>query len=92
MLTDKQKKILKSLIENGCPDCDDETCVIYAKGVQYCEGHDVQIHESGEVTIDLGGTGSDWTVDPVLIQCEGCGKIYLDRREEVAKEILGMKI
>lgn len=83
-LTQKEIKLIQSIIDNGCPTCKGYIGLM-AHGYQWKISNDITM-ENGIVSFDLAGDG-DWTVGPVLIYCEGCKTVWLDRREVVANDI-----
>lgn len=90
-LTKKEQILIQSIIDKGCPTCKGYIGLM-AHVYQWNTSNDITM-ENGIVSFDLAGDGGlDWTVDPVLIYCERCKTVWLDRRKIVANDIKNFTI
>lgn len=92
-LTQKEIKIIESIVKDGCPKCKKDEGIM-AQGYQWCTSNDITITiKDGIVSFDLSGDyGQDWIVDPVFIWCETCKTVWLDRRNTVADSVKNLTI
>jgi len=86
---------VKSIIKEGCPQCkgdeDPDDHVLFCKGIQHMSSSGIEV-EGDAITIDLGGHEDTWSVDPIMIWCDGCKTVLLDNRSEICLNVMNMQL
>ena len=86
---------VKRIVKDGCPQCtgdeDPDNHVLFCSGIQHMSAPGIGV-EGDAITIDLGGHEDTWSVDPVIIWCDGCKTVLMDNRSEISMNIMTMPL